>query len=133
MFKRGREGERERGREGERERGREGLEVNFIFLFLGCLSEPNDDCQVMEVASNTTKKCIFPFWHEGDYKHDGCIADDDPNFVGKFWCPTEVDSNDKHIIGGGFWGHCGQNCYIEKKSKGELSLSWPDLTLSYLT
>ena len=108
------------------------LKFKLIFfpLFSGCFSEPNDDCHVIEVASNATKKCIFPFGDNTWREYNGCIDGDDP---GKFWCPTKVDLKDKHIRGVGYWGHCGQNCYIEKKSKGELSLSWPDLTLSYLT
>jgi hypothetical protein len=133
MFKRGREGERERGREGERERGREGerergregekenIKVYFFLYFLGCFSEPNDDCQVMEVASNTTKKCIFPFLDETWKEHYGCTAD--VKDIGKFWCSTKVESDDKHISEEGYWGHCGENCYIEEKSKGEMSLS----------
>ncbi len=79
------------------------------------------------MASNATQECIFPFvidaLGESDIEHDGCIADEDPEFAGKFWCSTNVhDYNKVHISGGGFWGHCGKNCYIEHKSKGELNL-----------
>jgi hypothetical protein len=119
---RGREGERERGREGERERGREGerenIKVYFFLYFLGCFLDLNDNCQVLEVASNATKQCIFPFWLKNYNRHHGCIVDDDPDYSGKFWCSTMVDLDDKHVSGGGYWGHCGQNCYIDEKAEG---------------
>jgi hypothetical protein len=98
----------------ERERGRH----KKIFSFSGCFSDLNDNCQVTEVASNTTKKCIFPFGLKDYNLHNGCIAEKDPDYIGKFWCSTKVDSQDKHISGGGYWGHCGQNCYIEKNAAG---------------
>jgi hypothetical protein len=93
-------------------------EIIIKFSFSGCLSEPNDDCQVIEMATNTTKKCFFPFGeHEGDI-NNGCIADDKPDFIGKFWCSTKVDSDNIHISGYDYWGHCGQNCSIEENAEG---------------
>jgi hypothetical protein len=77
------------------------------------------------VASNTTKECIFPFRfqdYDNFYKlRFGCIADEDPEFIGKFWCSTKVDSDYKHIGGSGYWGECGQNCYIDENAAGWLA------------
>ncbi len=69
----------------------------------------------MEFGSNVTKQCIFPFYYN-DTKYSGCIADEKTN--GKFWCPTNVDDDGNYINGGGYWGHCGENCYIDPDTKG---------------
>jgi hypothetical protein len=89
-----------------------------MFSFSGCFWAFDDNCQVTEVGSNTTKKCIFPFWHRDYNLRFGCIADERPDFIGKFWCSTNVDFFQKHISGGGYWGHCGQNCYIDYENAG---------------
>jgi hypothetical protein len=76
---------------------------------------PNEECFVKEMRRNVTKQCIFPFIYNKT-KHYGCQPDENAN--GKFWCSTNVDVDKKHISGGGYWGHCGENCYIDPDSKG---------------
>jgi len=77
----------------------------------------NRKCFVREFRGNITKKCIFPFNYNGA-QHFGCIADEKTN--GKFWCSTNVDVDQDHISGGGYWGHCGENCYIDPDTQGIL-------------
>ena len=51
--------------------------------------------------------CIFPFTWNGK-TYNGCPID--PEDSSQRWCSTKVDSNGKHIIGQGNWGHCNSNC-----------------------
>ena len=62
-----------------------------------------------EKKSQEDKPCIFPFKYLGQTLSQ-CTTLRDPN--DKPWCSTKVDANGNHVTtgGGGFWGHCGQDC-----------------------
>lgn len=72
-------------------------------------------CSVTELNSGVVKPCKFPFNFKGEtfYKCTTIIGtDDDGNFEhGDAWCSTNTDSNNNHILGGGFYGDClRDNC-----------------------
>ena len=86
-----------------------------MIIFSKFIGSPNDGCFVKEMRRNVTKQCIFPFYFN-DAEHYGCIADE--NTDGKFWCSTNVDVDQNHISRSGYWGHCGENCFIDSDTKG---------------
>ena len=61
-------------------------------------------CEVVELASKTTKACAFPFTYKGKERY-GCVIedanpdadaaddDDDANADEKFWCSTDPSSS----------------------------------------
>ncbi len=99
-------------------------------MILKLIGWRNYDCYVKEFGRNVTKQCIFPFNYKGT-EHYGCIEDEKTN--GKFWCPTNVDDNDYHINGGGYWGHCGENCYIDPNTKGNIKSQFTQIRINFVT
>ena len=55
----------------------------------------------------TGEQCQFPFIFRG-LERTGCITDSDP--AGLLWCSTLLDSQGRHVAGGGHWAHCQPDC-----------------------
>ena len=77
--------------------------ISFCDIFAGV-------CRVIEVATNETRECIFPFIIGGKIFF-GCVkskGDSEPK------CSTLVDQDGRHVLGQGKWGNCGSNCPIHE-------------------
>merc|ERR1719510_1238127 len=53
------------------------------------------------------EQCQLPFIFRG-LTRTGCITDSDP--AGLLWCSTRLDSQGRHVAGGGHWDHCQPGC-----------------------
>jgi len=53
------------------------------------------------------EQCQLPFIFRG-LERTGCIRDSDP--AGLLWCSTRLDSQGRHVAGGGHWDHCQPGC-----------------------
>merc|ERR1719273_1114605 len=53
------------------------------------------------------EQCQFPFIFRG-LERTGCITESDP--AGLPWCSTLLDSQGRHVAGGGHWDHCQPGC-----------------------
>jgi len=62
-------------------------------------------------SSSTTVPCVFPFIYSGK-TYNSCTTEGHPEQ--KPWCSTKVDSQGKHVLGGGHWGLCGKGCPHEE-------------------
>ncbi len=79
-------------------------------------------CFAMEIQSNKTKPCVFPFKFK-NRTYNGCTNIDNPNSL--TWCPTKVHDNGKHFSSDGFWGECSGNCDMDLYGKGmKIRKSW---------
>jgi len=72
-------------------------------------------CFAMEIQSNKTKPCVFPFkFKNRTYK--GWTSIDNPNLLP--WCPTKVHDNGEYISSKGQWGECFGTCETDLHGKG---------------
>jgi len=82
--------------------------VLIIFIFVTEKSK----CLVLEVGTNQTKECIFPFIYDGRiFEECTSLGEDsgDEDSGEKWWCSTHVDENGFHD-GPDNWGYCPPYC-----------------------
>ena len=63
--------------------------------------------EVRECLTVSGEPCQFPFIFRG-LERTGCITESDP--AGLLWCSTLLDSEGRHVAGGGHWDHCQPGC-----------------------